>query len=78
MSLTTSTKSTKILSFYHSPVRQELRIGWDDDNFYVRTGRWGIDWGSDEQKLANERMNDGKAESGDQMYIIPLKNLDKI
>jgi hypothetical protein len=76
-SLVTSTRSTSILSFYHT-LRQQLRIGWDDDNFYVKTAKSDADWGEDEQALAQQRMNIDKAESGDQMYIIPLKNLEKI
>lgn len=77
VSLKTSIESTRILSFYHS-LRQRLRIGWDDDNFYVKTRKADVDWGFDEQRLAQEKLNVDRADSGDLMYIIPLKNLDNI
>jgi len=77
VSLKTSIKSTRVLSFYHS-LRQQLRIGWDDENFYVKTGKSDVDWGENEQALAQQKMNIDKAESGDQMYIISLNSLEKI
>jgi len=79
VSLITPTKSTNILSFYHT-FRQRLRIGWDDENFYVKTRKADVDWvfGKSEQELVQDRLNIDKAEASDQMYIIPLKNLDKI
>lgn len=80
VSIITSEKSTHILSFYH-PFRKQLRIGWDDNNFYVKTGNRNVgDWvfGLSEQEVAQRKASVNIADSSDQMYIIPLKNLEKI